>query len=323
MIVLHWQVPKWLSGTSLVTRVIIGSSVLHLCALIAIFVVYQGSSQFNITISGNMINPNSEIVFMPLHRSIKQPTGAKSVGGGQSKASAKSNIAQVEKAIDAGGTTLVKIVQPKAKPKLSKKEAKKAEAKKALDAKNEKATQPTPKASDSAKATTDKTAGKEKDAAAKKELACFDRLSTNGGKCEKAEPKAESKQVQPPVQEKSSEAKENINNSSASSTATDGAIDTRAIDGVVYVGQAEMDALQAQDYIQQELAQHWAPPSGMRSDLFAIVTLTIDFEGAIKKIDLATSSGNLLFDTAAKKAAAQITPARWTFGKELSITFKP
>ena len=111
---------------------------------------------------------------------------------------------------------------------------------------------------------------------------------------------------------------ENNNNVSASSSTASG-------DGnnIIYVGQAEMDALQAQEYIQQELAQHWSPPAGMRSDLFALVTITVDYEGAIKKIDLITSSGNLLFDTAAKKAAAQITPARWTYGKELSITFKP
>jgi outer membrane biosynthesis protein TonB len=263
--------------------------------------VYQGTSQFNITISGNMINPHSEIVFMPLHRSIKQ-----SIGGGKSgnsaaaKASNKSSTTQVEKTIDVGGTTLVKIVQPKAKPKSKK------ELKKALGAKNEKATRPTPKA----------TAGTEKEAAAKKDSTPESKVTTNEAK---SESKVESKHVEQTNSEKNSQVKENSNLVSASSDAALGSSDTN----IVYVGQAEMDALQAQEYIQQELAQHWAPPSGMRSDLFAIVTLTIDFEGVIKKVDLATSSGNLLFDTAAKKAAAQITPARWTFGKELSITFKP
>lgn len=256
--------------------------------------VYQGTSQFNITISGNMINPNSEIVFMPLHRSIKQPIGGgKSGNAAPAKASNKSSAAQVEKAIDAGGTTLVKIVQPKAKPKLSKKEAKKAEAKKVLDAKNEKA---------------------KKEAAAKKDSKKIEsKLPVKNENVQSKVDKPESK-----VEEATQPILANTNNAiSGSSDATVGASD------IVYVGQAEMDALQAQDYIQQELAQHWAPPTGMRADLFAIVTLTIDFEGVIKKVDLATSSGNLLFDTAAKKAAAQITPARWTFGKELSITFKP
>lgn len=257
--------------------------------------VYQGTSQFNITISGNMINPNSEIVFMPLHRSIKQSIGGgKSSNAAPARASNKSSVAQVEKAIDAGGTTLVKIVQPKAKPKLSKKEAKKAEEKKALDAKNEKA---------------------KKEAAAKKDSKKIEsKLPVKNENVQSKVDKPESK-----VEEATQPTRANTNNAiSDSSSAPVG-----ALDNLVYVGQAEMDALQAQDYIQHELAQHWAPPSGMRADLFAIVTLTIDFEGVIKKVDLATSSGNLLFDTAAKKASAQITPARWTFGKELSITFKP
>lgn len=304
MIVLHWQVPKWLSGTSLVTRVIICSSVLHLCALIAIFVVYQGTSQFHITISGNMINPNSEIVFMPLHRSIKQTAGGvKSGSGASSKASVKSSTAQVEKAIDAGGTTLVKLrsLPSTSSGRADKKKAqqKKIELKKALDVKNEKI---------------------KKEVAAKKDKpARTEPVEVNErSKDSTSDPKVEPAQTQSTKQETFA-GNANLNSdSSASSIATDG-----AIEGVVYVGQAEMDALQAQEYIQQELAQHWAPPSGMRSDLFAIVTLTIDFEGAIKKVDLTTSSGNLLFDTAAKKAAALITPARWTFGKELSITFKP
>ncbi len=329
---LHWQVPKWLSRTSLVTRVIIGSSVLHLLALIAIFVVNQGSSQFHITISGTMINPNSEIVFMPLHRSLQQG-GAKSVGNGQSKNSTKSSAAQMEKSKEVSGTTLVKLrthpsIQPSPRlrrtggtftPELTegsgRAEKKKAQLKKVADKKNEKITQPTPKASDSAKATTDKTAGTEKEAAAKKDSKKIE--SKSPAKNENVQSKVDKPESK--VEEAAQATLTNTNNAiSASSDAAVGSSDS-----VVYVGQMEMDALQAQEYIQQELAQHWAPPSGMRSDLFAIITLTIDFEGAIKKVELTTSSGNLLFDTAAKKAAAQITPARWTFGKELSITFKP
>lgn len=246
--------------------------------------VYQGGAQYNITISGNMINPDAEIVFMPLHRSIKQT--AKGSSGVAKQASSKV-VATSAKVKDEPGTTIVKIAQ--AKPK-AKKESKKTAAK------NEK---------------------NKKDVAVKKDSKTEPKLPA---KSDKPEPKVESKQLEQDVQApEKTESKENINNNSANtSTATQGAVDS-----VVYVGQAEMDALQAQEYIQQELAQHWSPPTGMRSDLFAVVTLSIDFEGAIKKVDVTTSSGNLLFDTAAKKAAGHITPARWTYGKELSITFKP
>ncbi|CAN5188687.1 hypothetical protein BH09DEP1_BH09DEP1_3420 [soil metagenome] len=282
---LHWQVPKWLSTLSLEARVIISSSVLHLLVLLGLFVVYQGSSQYHITISGNMINPDSEIVFMPLHRSLQQGGGAK--GGAASSGVAKkapASSAQTEKSKEMGGTTLVKIVKPKPKPKPK---AKKETASKKVDSKNTKETKAEP--------------AKPQVEHAKPEA--------------KKEPPVQNK-LEPVVESSIAAAESNVTGTSTAGAIGDGK-------NITYLGQAEMDALQAQDYIQQELAEHWSPPAGMRSDLFATVTIMVDYEGLIQKVDLVTSSGNLLFDTAAKKAAAQITPARWTFGKELSITFKP
>ena len=46
---------------------------------------------------------------------------------------------------------------------------------------------------------------------------------------------------------------------------------------VLYVGQQEMEALQVQEYIQQEMAQHWSPPAGMRKDLSCIIKVCIAF----------------------------------------------
>lgn len=298
---LHWQAPKWLSRISLEARVIVCSTLLHLFILIALFVVYQGSANFNVTISGSMINPDAEIVFMPLHRSIKQT--ARELVGATKQTSSKSSAAST-KVHDEPGTTIVKIAQAKPKPEATQptpkakagreKESKKTEAKKVLGAKNEK-----------------------KEASAKKDTKIEDKTSV---KNDKLEAKVEEKKAAEAVPGKTSEVKENNNVTSASSSAAASSSDTS---NIVYVGQEEMDSLQAQEYIQQELAQHWAPPAGMRSDLFALITLTIDFEGIIKQVELTQSSGNLLFDTAAKKAAAQITPARWTYGKKLAITFKP
>lgn len=274
----QWQLPKWLSSISLEARVCIVSTILHAFLLIAIFVVYQGGAQYHITISSTMINPDAEIVFMPLHRSLQQG-GMKGSAASQGKTAAKKSPAAAVEKTPEGGTTLVKIVQSKPKPKAkAKKEIKKADTKKAVDKKNT--------------------------SVQKTELA---KQETSTQKSEEIKPEPAKATPQEPLNEQSS------NTSVANATDTN----------VVYVGQAEMDALQAQEYIQQELAQHWSPPAGMRADLFAIVILSIDFEGTIKKVDIVTSSGNLLFDTAAKKAAAQITPARWAYGKELSITFKP
>ena len=75
-------------------------------------------------------------------------------------------------------------------------------------------------------------------------------------------------------------------------------------DNVLYVGQQEMEAIQMQDYIQQEMAQHWRPPSGMRKDLMCIVKVVVAFDGALARVDLEQPSGVLLFDGAAKKAAS-------------------
>ena len=92
---------------------------------------------------------------------------------------------------------------------------------------------------------------------------------------------------------------------------------------VLYVGQQEMDALQMQDYIQQEMAQHWSPPAGMRKNISCIIKVMIGFDGAVTKIDVEESSGVLIFDGAAKRAAAQLTPPQWALGKEIILTFKP
>ncbi|GMU19431.1 MAG: hypothetical protein AMXMBFR12_06230 [Candidatus Babeliales bacterium] len=287
---LHWQVPKWLSKFSLEAWVIICSILLHLFVLIALFVAYQGTANFNVTISGSMINPDAEIVFMPLHRSIKQQNKTTSAVIKKTNSGSKSIVAPK----DEPDATIVKIIQTKPRSKVTK------ESKKAVDKKNDKSN---------------------KETVAKKETKTEAKAPS---KNEKPEQKVEEKKITPEVVNKVIEdTKVTNNNPTNSSIATDGAIDKAVDANIVYVGQEEMDSLQAQEYIQQELAQHWAPPAGMRSDLQAIITLTIDFEGVIKHIELTQASGNLLFDTAAKKAAAHITTARWAYGKKFAITFKP
>ena len=57
-----------------------------------------------------------------------------------------------------------------------------------------------------------------------------------------------------------------------SSAAADAITTASAVDkNVLYVGQQEMEALQVQEYIQQEMAQHWSLPAGMRKDLSCIL----------------------------------------------------
>lgn len=92
---------------------------------------------------------------------------------------------------------------------------------------------------------------------------------------------------------------------------------------VLYVGQQEMDALQMQDYIQQEMAQYWSPPAGMRKNISCIIKVIIAFDGSISNLEVEQPSGVLIFDGAAKRAASQLTPPSWAYGKEILLTFKP
>ncbi len=94
-------------------------------------------------------------------------------------------------------------------------------------------------------------------------------------------------------------------------------------ESVLYVGQQEMEALQMQEYIQQEMAQHWSPPPGMRKDICCTVKVVVGFDGTLGAITFDKPSGVLLFDGAARRAAAQLQPPRWAYGKEFLITFTP
>lgn len=91
----------------------------------------------------------------------------------------------------------------------------------------------------------------------------------------------------------------------------------------LYVGQLEMEALQIQEYIQQEIVQHWCPPPGIRKDIYCTIKVIVGLDGKVSKIDLERPSGVLLFDGAAQRAATKLNPPKWVYGKELSITFNP
>jgi outer membrane biosynthesis protein TonB len=95
------------------------------------------------------------------------------------------------------------------------------------------------------------------------------------------------------------------------------------VQNIMYIGQQEMDSLQMQNFIEQEMAQHWSPPAGMRKDISCIIKVLIGFDGAISKIEIEQPSGVLIFDGAAKRAASQMAPAQWAYGKEIVLTFKP
>ncbi len=97
---------------------------------------------------------------------------------------------------------------------------------------------------------------------------------------------------------------------------------TSVTENVVIVGQQEMDALELQNYLHQELVNSWRPPMGMRKNVSCVVKIQISFDGALS-CAMEQSSGVLIFDDAAQRAARTLQVASWMHGKELLITFKP
>ncbi len=86
-----------------------------------------------------------------------------------------------------------------------------------------------------------------------------------------------------------------------------------------------IDLNMQQDFValQQELAKHWQPPVGIAHECVCAITAQIDRQGKIENIIIDDSSGVLMFDVAARTAMLAMELPRWTWGKSLSITFKP
>lgn len=324
---LHWQLLHWLKGLSLATRVGIFSCVGHLCLLFALFVVYKGNSVYNVIISSTMINTDAKIVYMPLHRSIKQ--SPKNATARVSPPSSSPSAAKtVQTNIDQGSSTTIiaRCSNPSmgsgraAKRKNNKLEKVKKDSsvnavrtdKKKIDSIKQKPIVEQKKVVEEKKASFDtplKATQDERREAARGECLAKRDVSNHELKPEAAK----TKELTPEIVQPNSTIPENT-------AATQ--VDPSA-DNIVYVGQAEMEALQLQEYIQNEMAAHWTPPAGIRADAECIVKIMVSHDGKNNQIVLEQPSKILLFDSAARKAAAQLQPPAWAYGKEILITFKP
>lgn len=99
------------------------------------------------------------------------------------------------------------------------------------------------------------------------------------------------------------------------------ATDENGIDALV-VGRDEFAQLEMQQFIQQEMSNHWRPPVGCRKDICCEITITVDWQGAITATKVAKSSGVPMYDTSARQAVRHMVPPKWLYGKELTIAFK-
>lgn len=283
MIVLRWPLRKWLSNCSLKTKITGASIFGHLCVLFSLFILYRGNEQYHILVTGSMIDSDVPIVFLPMHKSLKQNGGSAKSSSASASVLKNSDTHAITSAKK--GTIAVAPAEVKSKKNPSRRikgapqdeKVKKNKAKKSIK---------------------EKILRQAQDELNKKKIE------------EKPKPVEPEKAIETPQ----------ITNQMQTE-----AIHAEPVEAqnVLYVGQQEMDALQMHDYIQQEMAQHWSPPSGMRKNISCTIKVMIGFDGTISNIDVEQSSGVLIFDGAAKRAATQLTPPQWAYGKEIVLTFKP
>jgi outer membrane biosynthesis protein TonB len=275
----RWQhnLRKWFKELSLGTKITLGSTVGHIVILFCLFFVYNGTPHYSITIAGTMIDRKIPIIFLPLHKSLKQQVTTKSLGKNNTVVSTAVDVTQevVLPQENKKRTTIVnqplqKIQKTKNNKKAKQKITSSPQEKQKILAEEQK----------------------------------------------KEAPKVIEKPI---VQSNEMPEVKNLPQTDLSATSLTN-IDEQE---VLYVGQEEMDALRVQEYIQSEMSEHWRPPAGMRKNICCVISVVVAHDGALASITMDQASGVLLFDGAARRAAAQLQPPRWAYGKTLSLTFKP
>jgi len=89
-----------------------------------------------------------------------------------------------------------------------------------------------------------------------------------------------------------------------------------------YVGRDDLDALQMQEFINQEVGQHWNPPIGIPKDAACEIKLVVNWQGALNEIKMLAASGIAIYDISVRNAVQKMSFPKWLWGKEFSITFK-
>lgn len=82
-----------------------------------------------------------------------------------------------------------------------------------------------------------------------------------------------------------------------------------------------MAAMEEFQLLQEEILHYWHPPAGIDNKRPCLVHATVGFDGKTSRIEIAESSGVLMYDIAARSAMHQIVLPRWTYGKRLVIAF--
>lgn len=88
------------------------------------------------------------------------------------------------------------------------------------------------------------------------------------------------------------------------------------------VSPKEVELLKKINELQKELTRVWHPPVVQKAHPSCTLDIFINWSGAIESITIKESSGILLFDAAARKAAYDMHIPVWAKGKSITITLK-
>ncbi len=84
----------------------------------------------------------------------------------------------------------------------------------------------------------------------------------------------------------------------------------------------EVEAQRRQALLQKELTNCWKPPIGVPQDCVCQIKVAVNWDGTIKELAVAQSSGILMYDVAARSALYTMKMPSWSKGKSLTVTFK-
>lgn len=91
---------------------------------------------------------------------------------------------------------------------------------------------------------------------------------------------------------------------------------------IQYIGRDDLNALQMQEFINQEIGNHWNPPLGVPSDAFCEIKVIVNWQGALSDCKISKASKVIIFDISARKAVKAMAFPKWLWGKEFTITFQ-
>ncbi len=92
-------------------------------------------------------------------------------------------------------------------------------------------------------------------------------------------------------------------------------------EGPITIGMQEFEELSSYQEVQEELAQSWHPPLGLRVKNSCIVLVTINDQGRVEQLDLEQSSGALAYDQAARMAVRRTTFPKSVWHRQIRLHF--